>query len=78
MIKKNTLERFDYLSELPNRMWITEFDFNHANITERALDTGDFLRMAFSYPQVKFHYSRSLVVVLQIFQILNLIFRLTI
>ena len=34
-------------------MFITEFDTRQSNIDERARDFEDFMRMAFSYPNVK-------------------------
>jgi len=43
------LERFDRLAAQNHRLIVTEFDSYHPNITERAKDVEDFLRMAYSY-----------------------------
>ena len=45
-------ERFDQLSSGDDRLIITEFDTKQWNLTERALDTEDFLRTAYSHPFV--------------------------
>ena len=45
-------ERFDLLSSENHRLYITEFDSKHYNISERALDVEDFLRMAYSHPHI--------------------------
>jgi len=46
------LERFDHMAALDHRLIITEFDTEQGNISERALDVEDFVRMAYSYPNV--------------------------
>ena len=43
-------ERFDQLSSGDDRLIITEFDTKQWNLTERALDTEDFMRAAYSHP----------------------------
>ena len=36
--------------DLSNRLWITEFDVDQPNVSERAKDVHDFIRTAFSHP----------------------------
>ena len=45
-------ERLNLLSSNDHRLYITEFDSKHYNISERALDVEDFLRMAYSHPHI--------------------------
>ena len=44
--------RLDLLASQGHPLWITEFDTSQRDLLERALDTEDFLRMAYSHPDV--------------------------
>jgi len=46
-------ERLDILASQGHELYITEFDSIHYNISERAKDTEDFMRLAFSHPAVE-------------------------
>ena len=45
-------ERFDLLASNGHPLIITEFDTSHWDLHERALDTEDFLRMAYAHPRI--------------------------
>ena len=36
-----------------NRLWITEFDVENPDVTDRAADVHDFIRSAYSHPNVE-------------------------
>ena len=39
--------------QLDNRLWITEFDVENADVTERAEDVADFVRVVFAHPNTE-------------------------
>ena len=45
-------ERLDLLAESGLDLYITEFDSRHHDLSERAKDTEDFMRLTFSHPKV--------------------------
>ena len=44
--------RLDLLASADHPLWITEFDTSHLDLAERAKDTEDFLRQAYSHQDV--------------------------
>ena len=48
-----TQERYDLLSETGIPLWITEFDVQNWNRTDRGLDVADHIRLAYGNPKIK-------------------------
>ena len=51
-VNLDKLNQMAYYNGVSNRLWITEFDVDNPDVSGRAEDVHDFIRSAYSHPNV--------------------------